>query len=145
MKPEIVQKYIQFGDVFNLLHGGSSYLRTHQKGFGAVAVSKKYGSRSYTRYPIFWGLRKVGQLPNPDPKDTAEWTGAQSTNEVHVNEELEALRPEYKRLAQEWAGLDRDPNADLLVFVGRWSLQKGIDLIADVMPAILEGYPRVQL
>lgn len=53
--------------VFNLLHAGASYLRIHQQGFGAVGVSKKYGDRSFARYPIFWGLKKVGQLPNPDP------------------------------------------------------------------------------
>jgi alpha-1,3-glucan synthase len=52
---EVAQKYVQFGDVFNLLHAGASYLRIHQKGFGAVGVSKKYGKRSWSRYPIFWG------------------------------------------------------------------------------------------
>ncbi len=49
----IVQSYIQFGEVFNLLHAAASYLRIHQKGFGAVGVSNKYGERSYARYPIF--------------------------------------------------------------------------------------------
>jgi alpha-1,3-glucan synthase len=43
----IVEKYVQFGEVFNLLHAGASYLRIHQKGFGAVGVSKKYGKRSW--------------------------------------------------------------------------------------------------
>lgn len=36
-----VQKYIQFGEVFNLLHAAASYLRVHQKEFGAVGVSNK--------------------------------------------------------------------------------------------------------
>lgn len=40
---EIPGKYVQFGEVFNLLHAGASYLRIHQKGFGAVGASKKYG------------------------------------------------------------------------------------------------------
>ncbi|KAF4979067.1 hypothetical protein F66182_17308, partial [Fusarium sp. NRRL 66182] len=62
----IATRYVQFGEVFNLLHAGASYLRVHQQGFGAVGVSKKYGKRSYARYPIFWGLKKVGNLPNPD-------------------------------------------------------------------------------
>ena len=39
----------------------------------------------------------------------------------------------------------RIANADLLVFVGRWSKQKGVDLIADVMPAVLSARPQVQL
>ena len=32
LPPAIVKQYVQFGDVFNLLHAGSSYLRIHQKG-----------------------------------------------------------------------------------------------------------------
>ncbi|RDW75869.1 glycoside hydrolase family 13 protein [Coleophoma crateriformis] len=145
LSEEVVTKYVQFGDVFNLLHAGASYLRVHQKGFGAVGVSKKYGKRSWARYPIFWGLNKIGNLPNPDPSDTGEWTGEQDKEEAVVNQDFEANRGELKRQAQEWAGLDQNPKADLLVFVGRWSMQKGIDLIADVMPAVLEENPNVQL
>ena len=39
----VVKQYVQFGEVFNLLHAGASYLRMHQQGYGAVGVSKKYG------------------------------------------------------------------------------------------------------
>lgn len=70
---DLVREYVQFGQVFNLLHAGASYLRKHQKGFGAVGVSKKYGKRSFARYPIFWGLSNIGSLPNPDPTDTGDW------------------------------------------------------------------------
>lgn len=31
------------------------------------------------------------------------------------------------------------------MFVGRWSLQKGVDLIADIFPWVLEQYPQTQL
>ena len=48
---EVVLQYVQFGSVFNLLHAAVSYLRVHQGGFGAVGVSKKYGDRSFARYP----------------------------------------------------------------------------------------------
>lgn len=48
---DVVQQYVQFGSVFNLLHAAVSYLRIHQGGFGAVGVSKKYGDRSFARYP----------------------------------------------------------------------------------------------
>ena len=143
---ETATKYVQFGEVFNLLHAGASYLRVHQQGFGAVGVSKKYGKRSYARYPIFWGLKKVGKLPNPDPSDTGEWDKQLPKDEdIHVDDEFESKRAELKRQAQEWAGLDQNPKADLLVFVGRWSNQKGIDLIADVFPGVLEEHPDVQL
>ncbi|KAG8157720.1 hypothetical protein KVR01_012382 [Diaporthe batatas] len=144
---EIVKEYVQFGSVFNLLHAGASYLRIHQQGFGAVGVSKKYGDRSFARYPIFWGLKKVGQLPNPDPTDTAEWSKetAYTTDAPTIDKEFEAGRADLKRQAQEWAGLELNPEAELFVFVGRWSLQKGVDLIADIFPWVLETYPQTQL
>lgn len=146
LEDETAQRYVQFGEVFNLLHAGASYLRVHQQGFGAVGVSKKYGKRSYARYPIFWGLRKVGNLPNPDPSDVGEWSKKPIKEEdITVDTEYEAGRGDLKRQAQEWAGLEKNPDADLLVFVGRWSMQKGVDLIADAMPAVLEARPNVQL
>jgi alpha-1,3-glucan synthase len=143
---DVAARYVQFGEVFNLLHAGASYLRVHQQGFGAVGVSKKYGKRSYARYPIFWGLKKVGNLPNPDPSDTGEWNKElPKDGDIRVDPEFEAGRAVLKRQAQEWAGLEQNPDADLMVFVGRWSMQKGVDLIADVMPAVLEARPNVQL
>lgn len=146
LNPAVAARYVQFGEVFNLLHAGASYLRIHQQGFGAVGVSKKYGKRSYARYPIFWGLKKVGKLPNPDPSDTGEWDKQLPKEEdIKVDAAFEAGRAELKRQAQEWAGLEQNPNADLLVFVGRWSNQKGVDLIADVFPSVLEEHPDVQL
>lgn len=147
---EVVKKYVQYGSVFNLLHAGASYLRYHQRGFGAVGVSKKYGDRSLARYPIFWSLKTIGQLPNPDPSDTAAWEpekdAATSSKEgIEVDEDFEGARGDLRVKAQEWAGLEIDPTAELFVFVGRWSLQKGVDLIADIFPSILEKYPKTQL
>lgn len=143
---ETATRYVQFGEVFNLLHAGASYLRVHQQGFGAVGVSKKYGKRSYARYPIFWGLKKVGNLPNPDPSDTGEYNKElPKESDIKVDADFENRRGDLKRQAQEWAGLEQNPDADLLVFVGRWSMQKGVDLIADVMPAVFEARPNVQL
>lgn len=146
LSEKIVQQYVQFGSVFNLLHAGASYLRVHQKGFGAVGVSNKYGPRSWARYPIFWGLSKIGKLPNPDPSDTETWNKQRPKDgDVQVDPEFEAGRAELKRKAQEWAGLEQRTDAELFVFVGRWSNQKGVDLIADVFPAVLEQHPNVQL
>jgi alpha-1,3-glucan synthase len=145
LDPGIVKKYVQFGEVFNLLHAAASYLHIHQNGFGAVGVSKKYGKRSYVRYPIFWGLKEIGSLPNPDPSDTADWKKGEHYGDVQVDQNFEANRGALKQQAQEWAGLDQDATAELFVFVGRWSMQKGIDLIADVFPSILDECPRAQL
>nr|OQO18342.1 hypothetical protein B0A51_18106 [Rachicladosporium sp. CCFEE 5018] len=142
----VVGKYVQFGEVFNLLHAGASILRIHQKGFGAVGVSKKYGKRSWARYPIFWGLKRIGALPNPDPSDIAEWDKKLANpDDIHIDQVAESGRASLKRQAQEWANLDQRADAELFVFVGRWSMQKGIDLIADVFPAVLEQNDKVQL
>jgi alpha-1,3-glucan synthase len=149
LPPEVVKDYVQYGSVFNLLHAGASYLRIHQRGFGAVGVSRKYGDRSLARYPIFWSLKNIGQLPNPDPSDTAEWNPNKDVTKqekgVEVDQSFEEKRAGLRRQAQEWAGLEVDPTAELFVFVGRWSLQKGVDLIADIFPSILEKYPKTQL
>ncbi|KAF2641815.1 alpha-1,3-glucan synthase [Massarina eburnea CBS 473.64] len=146
LSKEVVIKYVQFGEVFNMLHAGASYLRIHQRGYGAVGVSKKYGKRSFARYPIFWGLTKIGSLPNPDPSDTAPWTKDDKIAEhIAVDAETEAGRGLLRTQAQEWAGLQVDPEAELFVFVGRWSQQKGVDLIADVFPSILEKNAKAQL
>lgn len=45
LSADVVNEYVRFGDVFNLLHAGVSYLREHQDGFGAVGVSDKYSQR----------------------------------------------------------------------------------------------------
>jgi alpha-1,3-glucan synthase len=64
---------------------------------------------------------------------------------VDVDPTFEGYRGVLRQEAQEWAGLDVDPTAELFVFVGRWSKQKGIDLIADVFPSFLDRHERVQL
>ncbi|EPY49811.1 alpha-1,4-glucan synthase Mok14 [Schizosaccharomyces cryophilus OY26] len=135
----VCKGYVQFGNAFNLMHAAASYVRKHQSGFGVVGVSDKYGHRSWVRYPVFWSLKKVGHLPNPDPTDIdpAMQSEVQELPDlVQYNEK----RKTEKRKAQEWAGLIVDDTADLLVFVGRWSVQKGVDLVADLAPTLLEKY-----
>lgn len=123
---DVVRRYVQFGEVFNLLHAGASYLRVWQKGYGAAGVSEKYGKRSFARYPILWGLNKVGALPNPDPTDTDDWDKQPlKLKNIEVDRVFESGRGDLKRQAQRWASLKEDPDAELFVFVGRWSQQKG--------------------
>lgn len=119
------------------------------------------------RYPIFWGLKEIGKLPNPDPSDTDPWNreaDAAASKVVTVDHIYEASRGDLRKQAQQWAGLTVDPTAELFVFVGRWSVQKGkelvmselclmsdsltcagVDLIADVFPAVLDKHQSVQL
>ncbi|KAJ3985674.1 modular protein with glycoside hydrolase family 13 and glycosyltransferase family 5 domains [Lentinula detonsa] len=139
-------KYVQFGNTFNLLHAAASFISVHQKSIGVAGVSDKYGKRSWARYPALWTLKHVDSLPNPDPTDIAALDeNPADAKKVQIDQSAEALRPEHKRQAQEWAGLKQDPDSDLFVFVGRWSKQKGVDLIADVMPSLLEKRPSIQL
>jgi alpha-1,3-glucan synthase len=130
-------KYVQFGNTFNLLHAAASFISVHQKSIGVAGVSDKYGKRSWARYPALWTLKHVDSLPNPDPSDIAALDESpMQVKSIQVDQAAEAERPEHKRQAQEWAGIKQDPNSDLFVFVGRWSKQKGVDLIADVMPSL---------
>lgn len=130
-------KYVQFGNTFNLLHAAASFISVHQKSVGVAGVSDKYGKRSWARYPALWTLKHVDSLPNPDPSDIAALDEKPlEARDVEIDQVAEAARPEHKRQAQEWAGIKQDPNSDLFVFVGRWSKQKGVDLIADVMPSL---------
>lgn len=126
LPPPVVRQYVQFGEVFNLLHAGASYLRIHQKGYGAAGVSAKYGQRSFARYPTLWGLHHVDALPNPDPSDTGDWDKVfPKVRDLEPEDEFEANRGILRQEAQEWAGLKVDREAELFVFVGRWSMQKG--------------------
>jgi len=139
-------KYVQFGNTFNLLHAAASFISVHQKSIGVAGVSDKYGKRSWARYPALWTLKHVDSLPNPDPSDIEALDDhAIAAKDVKIDEVAEAARPEHKRQAQEWAGIKQDPQSDLFVFVGRWSKQKGVDLIADVLPSLLEKRPSIQV
>jgi alpha-1,3-glucan synthase len=130
-------RFVQFGNTFNLLHAAASFISAHQKSVGVAGVSDKYGKRSWARYPALWTLKHVDSLPNPDPSDIAALDEKPvRAKDVQIDVEAEAQRPEFKRQAQEWAGIKQDPDSDLFVFVGRWSKQKGVDLIADVMPSL---------
>ncbi|KAF8334274.1 modular protein with glycoside hydrolase family 13 and glycosyltransferase family 5 domains [Cantharellus anzutake] len=143
---ETCTKYVQFGNTFNLLHAAASFIADHQKSIGVAGVSDKYGKRSWARYPALWTLKHVDSLPNPDPSDIeALDENAPSVKEIKVDEVAEAARPELKRQAQEWAGIAQDPNSNLFVFVGRWSKQKGVDLIADVLPGLLAKRNDIQV
>ncbi|CED84497.1 modular protein with glycoside hydrolase family 13 and glycosyltransferase family 5 domains [Phaffia rhodozyma] len=143
---EVCTKYVQFGNTFNLLHAGAAFISVHQNSVGVAGVSDKYGKRSWARYPALWTLRTIDSLPNPDPTDIAALDEEPiAVDKVVIDEVAEKLRPENKRLCQEWAGLKQDPKSDLFVFVGRWSKQKGVDLIADVMPSLLDKKPSIQL
>ncbi|CAH7686420.1 hypothetical protein BY996DRAFT_4584668 [Phakopsora pachyrhizi] len=146
LDPSICSKYVRFGNVFNLLHAAASFISFHQNSVGVAGVSEKYGKRSWARYPALWTLKSIDSLPNPDPTDIdALEASPRNMKEISIDHEMESQRPENKAQLQEWAGLEKNPSAQLFVFVGRWSLQKGVDLIADVFTSILDKRKDVQL
>jgi alpha-1,3-glucan synthase len=71
-----------------------------------------------------------------DPSDVAGIDKHVIESPKRGDVEAERERPANKRKAQEWANIEIDPNAELMVFVGRWSKQKGVDLIADAMVSL---------
>ena len=84
-------------------------------------------------------MKEIGKLPNPDPSDTDPWDReAEARQVITVDPAYEASRGDLRRQAQEWAQLDVDPNAELFVFVGRWSNQK----VSLSIPAISPSHER---
>ncbi|KAL7417332.1 putative alpha-glucan synthase [Mrakia frigida] len=143
---EVTTKYVQYGNTFNLLHAGAAFIAAHQKSIGVAGVSDKYGKRSWARYPALWILKQIDSLPNPDPDDIEALDQQQvDVKHMQIDRAAEAKRPGLKRQAQEWAGIEQNPQAQLFVFVGRWSKQKGVDIIADVFPALFEKNKLIQL
>lgn len=66
-----------------------------------------------------------------DPSDMAALDAHPTI--VTLDPASEMNRRGNKQKAQHWAKLQERPDAELFVFVGRWSKQKGIDLVADAM------------
>jgi alpha-1,3-glucan synthase len=149
LSQSIVESYIQFGQDpnFNILYAGLSYLRKHQLGLGAFSFSNKYGTISFVQHPLFKGLSTIQRVAPPDPSDTQPWDPEAETRLLFkVDLDYERyFRPRALREAQEWAGLHTNPSAQLFVFVGRWVKAKGVDIIADCFPYILQKYPNAQL
>jgi hypothetical protein len=88
-----------------------------------------------------WCLNKLESLPNPNPRDYEDQIPRSHSFQIGGDD----YRAHQKKVAQNWAGLAPLTGVTLLVFVGRWSHQKGIDLIADLAPRILDRYQNVQM
>ena len=59
-------KYIQFGNMFNLLHMAASFISEHQNSIGVAGVLDKYSKYSWACYPALWTLKHINSLLNPD-------------------------------------------------------------------------------
>ncbi|CAE7458952.1 mok14 [Symbiodinium sp. CCMP2456] len=136
---KIIEEHMVYDGSFNMLYAGARYVAMAQRGRGLASVSPRYAEEAQLRHQMFWGLGEIRGINNPKDRD-------------HRNEELYnqhqplwATKRDAKRAAQERFGLRINDDARLLVFLGRWVKQKGVDLIADCAEWMLASYPNLQL
>jgi len=87
--------------------------------------------------PALWTLKHVDSLPNPDPTDIAALDEKRSERkDIQIDQKAEAERPELKRQAARMGRYKQDREGRSIRLRWRWSKQKGVDLIADVMPGL---------
>ena len=131
-----IRKYCMFEGRFNMLKACVTYIRETQAGHGICAVAENYAAELAREKTLFAGLPHLISLDNAtDPSDDA-------------NAEIDRLRAqrfESKAALQRHCGLDEDPEAKILIFIGRWVKQKGVDHIAMLTPVFLRSHPEVQI
>ena len=133
---------------FDLLFLAALYLGTYQAGQGFInsGIESTYDKNSHTHKTISQaGINHINHLCFPDPSDIAAWTPGDHAPTFEIERIAESQRASNLEKLQQWAALEPSPDVDMLVFIGRWSLQTGIDIIVEVMPSILEEHPNVQL
>jgi len=136
LRPETIKKYLTFEGRFNMLWGGISFTMANQGGHGICTVSGKYAAELKRERTMFKCLPAV--LPLDNAIDSAADDGPKTV------EELQKYRAGAKRALQEFCELNVDPEAKILIFVGRWVKQKGVDHIALMAASILDKFPEVQ-
>lgn len=135
LKVATIRKYCMFEGRLNMLKAGVTYIKQTQAGYGICAVSENYAVELKRERTLFAGLPYLISLDNAtDPADI----------QTSI-EKLRALRFEAKGQLQRHCGLDEDPGAKILIFIGRWVKQKGVDHIAMLTPAFLRSHPEVQI
>eukprot|EP00930_Biecheleria_cincta_P048555 TRINITY_DN3383_c0_g1_i4.p1 TRINITY_DN3383_c0_g1~~TRINITY_DN3383_c0_g1_i4.p1 ORF type:complete len:3154 (-),score=464.15 TRINITY_DN3383_c0_g1_i4:294-9755(-) len=131
-----IRKYCMFEGRFNMLKAAVTYIRETQAGHGICGVAENYAAELKREKTLFAGLPSIISLDNAT--DPAEDTEASI-------DELRQQRFEAKSALQKHCGLDQDPGAKILIFIGRWVKQKGVDHIAMLTPAFLRSHPEVQI
>ena len=121
---------------FNMLHAICDYVRHHQNGRGITGVSHRYAEQLGIEIPLLKGLEVLGH-PNP----MLETSRPKLPEGVTLMQHKAAC----KAKVQEQLGFTVNPHAVLISFIGRWSYEKGVDLIADIVPWLLDRFPEVQM
>lgn len=131
-----VRMYTELEGDFNMLHAIVQYMRHHQQGRGITGVSHMYGAEIGKEIALFKGIDVLGH-PNPMLESARP--------KVPDGMDLLEHKRQAKRRCQVQLGLEVNEDATLLSFVGRWALEKGIDLIADIVPWLLDEFPTLQI
>ncbi|CAK9084887.1 unnamed protein product [Durusdinium trenchii] len=137
LKIPAIRKYVMFEGRFNMLKAGVAYIKEMQAGHGVCAVSTNYALDLKRERMLFRGLPNI--LPLDNATDPAEDQGAAGI------EKLRKMRFEAKAALQKHCDLDQDPGAKILIFIGRWVKQKGVDHIAMLTKDILKSRREVQI
>jgi len=131
-----IRKYVLFEGRFNMLKAGVAYIKEMQNGHGVCAVSANYAAELKRERMLFRGLPNILPLDNAtDPADD-QGTGTK---------ELKKRRYAAKAALQKRCSLNEDPGAKILIFIGRWVKQKGVDHIAMLTEEILRSQQNVQM
>eukprot|EP00442_Polarella_glacialis_P024641 CAMPEP_0115122638 /NCGR_PEP_ID=MMETSP0227-20121206/46955_1 /TAXON_ID=89957 /ORGANISM="Polarella glacialis, Strain CCMP 1383" /LENGTH=3177 /DNA_ID=CAMNT_0002524635 /DNA_START=126 /DNA_END=9659 /DNA_ORIENTATION=+ len=137
LKQSTIRHYCMFEGRFNMLKAPVMYIKEHQAGYGICGVAANYAVELKRERTLFGGIPHLISLDNAcDPNLDAGNLGV---------DKLKLQRFEAKAALQKRCDLDLDPGAKILIFIGRWVKQKGVDHIAMLTPAILRSHPEVQM
>ncbi|KAL1503788.1 hypothetical protein AB1Y20_012256 [Prymnesium parvum] len=121
---------------FNMLSAIVKYIERHQGGQGVRAVSHKYSLHLKRSEPMFCCTPIEGH-PNPmldiERPSLPDGPGTLITHKAAC-----------KARVQRDLNLIVNPDAPVFAFVGRWTYEKGIDLLADTLLWLLSTHPTAQ-
>jgi hypothetical protein len=115
-------------DCFNLVKAVVSILNETQQGAGVVMMSEQHAAEAREKLSVFWGLPKAAvcgmtcTLPPANETLAGQYTFEEDCRMYLPN--IMQEKANAKKLLQEAYGLDVDPCATLLVFLGRMTYQK---------------------
>ncbi|KAK9823356.1 hypothetical protein WJX72_002143 [[Myrmecia] bisecta] len=138
MTPEL-QGALEHEGNFNMLRSIVEHIAMKQSGHGLIAVSPRYATRILRKFSVMWPLRASdhsgGILNGIDGLP-------ELPDDIQV---LMAGKQAAKVAFQRQNGLKVNPEARLLVFVGRMTHQKGSDLLVGAVQRILAKSPDAQV
>ncbi len=90
LSESVVAKYVNSVRILNL-HSNRRVFFVSTRRNGAVGVSKKYGKRSWARYPYLLGLSSIGALPNLTPRMSRRGTRSSPTKDAVIDRSMSLL------------------------------------------------------